>query len=218
MIKRNLVILFLSLSALYGCETFPEDLSWLDPTTGEQSQPAAAVEKPDVDAAGEGVILKADSGKQISQTKDSQQTVAAKPTSKKFDDWFVRCSAADGCMMLQQLRVKSGQLLFQITVKPINEDIPPRVEIVLPLGFYLPDQARLYVGASDAYHIFTVQKCVSEGCQARANNSTRLLAAMRQGTDKAKVVIRSRDERKPVNIAFSRRGFVPAYEYMMSLQ
>jgi invasion protein IalB len=224
MIKKQVIILFLSLSVLTACETMPEDFSWLssvdqeaDTQEADTQEAVTQVAEDASDKQADTVILKSASALKGDPLKSKPKaTKSAKVTQKTFGDWIVHCIDGKDCSIVQQLRVKGGQLLLQLKVVPPRDNKPPVVTSVLPLGFYLPDQARMLFGEGSTYHLFIVQRCLAEGCIALASNSTRLFAAMKDGDKKAKIVMHNRDNREPINISFSRKGFSKAYDHLKS--
>ncbi|MBF0380189.1 MAG: invasion associated locus B family protein [Magnetococcales bacterium] len=136
-------------------------------------------------------------------------------TIRYFDDWEIECLDDHGCLAAHKVYLDSGRQLMLLSVKISDNGEPPLITLVLPLGFYLPDQVRMYMGANSVYHKFTVQHCIDKVCVALADNPSRLIHVLTQKEDeKAAVVLQKLNRNKLFVINFSRRGFTESYAYL----
>jgi invasion protein IalB len=234
MINYRLILISLSVLMLVGCETLSEDLPWLKSIASKDSEQAEAGDKK-VDS----VLLRdqpeAATKKSASKPQPVVETAPAPqsdlpeadrvlPTRSeitgqvKFGDWIVECQKNKPCWAVHQLRVKSGLLLLQLTIARAENNKPPQVTALLPLNFYLPDQAKIYFGTSAVYHQLTVQRCVKQGCVARSDNAFRLISVLKKDTSsQAVVVLKKKNRQDSFTINFSRKGFAEAYAYLSTL-
>ncbi|MBF0453242.1 MAG: invasion associated locus B family protein [Magnetococcales bacterium] len=228
--KKISTLLFLAVFALSGCQTLSEEFPWLGteeetvekPVLNEKSSPRSesglALKKVDNQEVEE-EPLQGEGDKPAAVNKIS--TEGGGPTQIKFDDWVVRCNEkGENCITVQQTRHEGGQLMLQLTVIPakVSGGSEPVVTALLPLGFYLPDQARLFTGTSTSFHLLTVQQCIAQGCIALANEPLTLIEVLESATEEgATVVIRKRDSHELLNISFSPQGFKQAYAHLKTL-
>ncbi|MBF0357589.1 MAG: invasion associated locus B family protein [Magnetococcales bacterium] len=238
MINYRIVLVSLSVLLLVGCETFSEDLPWLKSMGGKDSEQAEAGEKKKINS----VLLRDQSEsaatKPASKPQPPPEVVEAAPAPEsnlpeaeralpsrseitgqvKFGDWIVECLKDRPCWAVHQLRVKNGQVLLQLTIAKADNNKPPEVTALLPLGFYLPDQAKIYFGTSAVYHQLTVQRCIQQGCIAISDNAFRLISVLKKDvSSQAVVVLKKKNRKDSFTINFSRKGFSEAYAYLGTL-
>ncbi|MBF0445324.1 MAG: invasion associated locus B family protein [Magnetococcales bacterium] len=132
-----------------------------------------------------------------------------------FDDWEIECIDGHGCVTAHNVYLDNGRQLMRLSVKINENGDPPLITLELPLGFYLPDQVRMYLGTNTVYHKFTVQHCVGQVCVAFADNASRLISVISENEhDRAAIVLQKLDRSKLFVINFSRLGFSKAYVYL----
>ncbi|MBF0453235.1 MAG: invasion associated locus B family protein [Magnetococcales bacterium] len=213
--KTIRLLLLLTLFFFSGCETLPEELAWLAEPEGNPAQMEESVAnsaKPDEKVTP--IIAPEVSLNEVDQPAQKLET----SSDQQFDDWSVQCNknGYKGCLAVHHKKNDSGQTVIRLVISPATEiGKASSVTAVLPFGFYLPDQARLFLGISSSYQL-TIQQCIASGCIAVADDPTRLISEMQKGeVDKGTLVMRSRDSSNMINIEFSRQGFAEAYQYIL---
>lgn len=242
--RHWLMTLCLMLVALAGCETIPEEFSWLASPASTESQedqktavePAsAAAGSPNTasqtsDRPGGDTVLRlkpvpspaASSVASSNETPSSPRPSSPNPMGQfgptHYEGWALHCQEDNKkCLINHQVMTENGQVLLRLTVMlPTKGGQPPVVTALLPLGFHLPYQARLYLGFSPSYHRLVVHQCVPQGCVAVADQSVDLIEALQKEPDRANVVLQQRDSQELITIGFSAKGFAKAYTELLS--
>jgi invasion protein IalB len=117
---------------------------------------------------------------------EQPQADAASANTSAQPGWAARCTSASRnapleCAMEQTAVLsKTGQLVVLINIRVPTDTHAPVALVQLPLGFDLPDGAKLQVDDGKAINL-PIQTCEARGCYASSPIVPEQLAALRTG-------------------------------------
>ncbi|MBX5050753.1 invasion associated locus B family protein [Rhizobium lentis] len=139
--------------------------------------------------------------------------------SRKFDDWYYRCTPSAGahaCEVAQVAQVaKDGKnvsvLTLAIAVQPAAAKGKPRLMLtaLLPLNVFLPSGLSIKVDGKPVAKL-DYRNCNEAGCWAQQALDTKMTAALKKGAA-AEGLVRLMNG-QDVNIRFSLKGLKPALD------
>src|SRR6478609_10073929 len=148
---------------------------------------------------------------------------ASKISSRKFDDWYYRCSGPTGageCEVAQVAQVpkdgKSVNVLSLAIARPAVGDSDPKgqkgsltLTVLLPLNVYLPAGVSISANGRSILKL-DYRNCNQMGCWAQHAFDPKAMSALRKvATAEAQVLLM---DEKPVSIRFSTKGLGPALD------
>ena len=161
-----------------------------------------------------------------------QTQAATKPApamkSRKFDDWYYRCTSsegADACEVAQVAKVtRDGEnvniLTLAIAASPApsqgkGEKGKPRLMLtaLLPLNVFLPSGLSIKADGKPVAKL-AYRNCNQSGCWAQQALDTKMTAALKKGSA-AEGLVRLMNGQN-VNIRFSLKGLKPALDELQS--
>jgi invasion protein IalB len=122
----------------------------------------------------------------LNATPTSSQADSASGNTPAQPGWAARCTSASRnapleCAMEQTAVLsKTGQLVVLINIRVPTDTHAPVALVQLPLGFNLPDGAKLQVDDGKAINL-PIQTCEARGCYASSPIAPEQLAALRTG-------------------------------------
>ena len=136
-------------------------------------------------------------------------------SEQQASQWATNCmslgrSTLPQCSMNHTVSLKeSGQVLFNVTVRiPIEAGQQPYLDIVAPLGFYLPNGLALTI-ADEAFATLTINRCDANGCYAGAILTDEQLGQLKQGGGLSVAFSPKPEQNTQVEIPLA--GFTEAY-------
>lgn len=140
----------------------------------------------------------------IAPAQDQQQGVWATSCVS-----YQRNSPAQ-CNMNHVVTVQeTGQVLFNVTLRvAITDDQPPFLDIIGPLGFYLPNGVTLSVDGVELFNL-PIQRCDTNGCFAGVVVSDEDMAQLEAGNALTMRFSPKPDQDAEVDISLA--GFTTAY-------
>lgn len=115
------------------------------------------------------------------------------------------------CSMNHVVTVQeTGQVLFNVTLRvAITDDQPPFLDIIGPLGFFLPNGITLSVDGVELFNL-PIQRCDANGCFAGVVVSDAHLASLEAGN--ALTIRFSPKPDQDAEVDISLAGFTAAYD------
>lgn len=137
-------------------------------------------------------------------------------SEQQASQWATNClslgrSTSPQCSMNHTVSIKeTGQVLFNVTLRiPIEAGQPPYLDIVAPLGFYLPNGLALTV-ADEAFASLAINRCDANGCYAGAVLTDEQLGQLKQGLGLSLAFYPKPEQSAQVEIPLI--GFTEAYD------
>lgn len=130
---------------------------------------------------------------------------AAEPPSR-HDDWSAACAEQRGCALEQRILDGQGRQIMALRV--VKQADRAFLEIVTPLGSYIPAGIQFQVDEETAYSA-TMVDCLPRGCRSVSALDRPLAEAMRKG---AAIAVRFVDSAsgKTLSVRGSLKGFTAA--------
>jgi invasion protein IalB len=112
---------------------------------------------------------------------------SAANSEQEASQWATNCfslgrSTLPQCSMSHTVAIKeTGQVLFNVTVRiPIEPGLSPYLDIVGPLGFYLPNGLEITI-ADQPFVTLSINRCDANGCYAGTILTDEQLGQLKQG-------------------------------------
>ena len=141
---------------------------------------------------------------------------AAQGQEQQQGAWSTSCVSYDRnspaqCSMNHVVTVQeTGQVLFNLTLRvAIVADQMPFLDIVGPLGFYLPNGLALSVGANDLFNL-PIQRCDTNGCYTGVVLSSEQLKLLEDGSTLTISFSPKPDQSAEIEVPLT--GFTAAYD------
>jgi invasion protein IalB len=215
------------LVSLYGCATAQQNQGSTEPV-GSQMQATSGetrnnVKPPDNGTAAKNTLFesKADS---VTKMTESQNSIVRTSVEKKdFGDWGVECSpTGSDCKAILKVKNKAGEQAFGLMVQKVKKEGPGSNQFVtawLPLGTYLPEHTKVFIGDQNEPFLLIAQYCSPQGCFAASKVPESVIAALKkQNSGKVTVSIIKYISNKKMTFSFIQGGFPEAYQYIMKKQ
>ncbi|MEO1315415.1 MAG: invasion associated locus B family protein [Pseudomonadota bacterium] len=140
----------------------------------------------------------------------------AEEVRDRHGDWTVRCATAnETCVMQQVGQGADGNDVLEVRIRKLDglttddgEQVPAAIQILAPLGVFLPAGVRVQVDGNEVRSA-PFEQCQQGGCVVRQPMSQAFLDEMRAGS-MAKVTLVA-VPRQEVTVSISLTGFTRAY-------
>jgi invasion protein IalB len=130
-----------------------------------------------------------------------------------YGDWLVQCATQESrktCTMQQEVKIKSGQRLLGIELRPAGAGAEGA--LVLPFGLALAKGASVQIDEGATLARFAFHTCIPAGCVAPVKLDAKALAGLRKG-GALKIKVTPADEgAEPSQWAVSLAGFSTAFD------
>ena len=145
----------------------------------------------------------------------------ARPESKQFDDWAVRCfpvQSPSPCDMFQEVaNQQRNQRILAISIAYVPSMDRYALQVTVPLGISIPKGLSMQ---TDSYTSPTLRyrRCDRDGCYVETGVEKSVIEGLAKSSPdgKAKVNITGDSNGKSVGITYFLKGFVAAHDDMVS--
>lgn len=215
------------LIALYGCQTTPENYNLPEPLSSQGQTNSGAIqgrEKPPAAIpASENRLFESEADSAIKAGASQNSTTGTSIEKKQFGGWEVVCNPiGTDCTAILRVKRKAGKQFFALMVKSVYKEGPDAKTLVtawLPLGFSLPDPAKIYIGDQNEPFQLFAQYCTAQGCLVASNAPDSIVSALKQNPGgKVTISMIQFTSNKQIKFSFTQSGFPEAYQYMLKKQ
>jgi len=138
-----------------------------------------------------------------------------KTATTALTTWSKHCGAAKSkskksvktCAAVHVIKDKRGRKVVSFMATRLNTK--PYLEVVVPLGIFLPFGVRLQVDKNDPWATETID-CTREGCRSFLSLNKQQIADLQEGST-LRVIFKDSKSQKPLLITGSLAGFASAF-------